>query len=213
MNVLTKLSDLAAQIAGATQSVQANIAELRRQIAEKRAELRRVVSAPPPKADVKALRVQEIRAATAAYLAEDPTRFVRGLSFTPRQEIGWYQLCALAGPILEERVCAAIDLAEYVPGPPLADKGKVIAGLERELAELEAAEERAIDEATAAGVPIAHRTEVVQRRAQRADKERLDAEWVAAARQRQERVNQIAAQRVTVGRSEYLERITHRDRL
>jgi hypothetical protein len=204
VNILSRLTDLSRQIAGATQSAQESTAALRAQINSKREELRRVQTAFPPKNEVKEIRCREIRETAAAYSAEDPIRFVRAIQFTPRRAIEWRELCALAGPVVEEAVCDAIDRAEYVPGPPAAERPGMIARLERELAELEGAEERAIDEAAAAGVSIAHRPEVITRRQREAGDRASLEKWQAGVRERQVAVDQRAATRRSVTTSAYL---------
>jgi hypothetical protein len=204
MSVLSKLTDLSRQIAGATQRAQASIAEMREQIAAKRDEVFRVQTSYPPKDELKEMRRLEILETAAAYLAEDPLSFVRSMPFTPRHTMEWRELCATAGSVVEQDFCDKIDRAEYVAGPSAAERPVEIARLERELAELEAAEEQAIDEATAAGVAIQHQPEVITRRQREAAERERHDKWTAAARTRQARVDRSVATRV-VGSSEYLE--------
>jgi hypothetical protein len=69
----------------------------------------------------------------------------------------------------------AVGAYAYTPGPAQVERAAVVATLEAELAELERAEEQFVDEAMAAGVTIAHRAEVTERRErERSQRERVE---------------------------------------
>ncbi|MEW5980804.1 MAG: hypothetical protein AB1806_00370 [Acidobacteriota bacterium] len=81
-----------------------------------------------------------------------------------------------------------IGLVARVPaevGAPSAERPDPIARLRDELATLEAAEEQAVDNAISAGVIVAHRPAVVQRRENEKRRRELDEQAVARRAERQ----------------------------
>lgn len=100
-------------------------------------------------------------------------------------------------------VLALYERAGYQPGPTASARAAELARLRKDLAELESTEERAIDDAIAAGVTIAHRPDVIARRQNEERQRQLDQERSRAQQQRQAAVNQAHERRFA--RSEYLE--------
>lgn len=74
-------------------------------------------------------------------------------------------LCALAPGMMQEGLQRLAAAEAYEAGPSTSERAAVVARLEAELADLEAAEEALVDGAAEQGVTIAHRPDVVQRRA------------------------------------------------
>lgn len=228
MTILSKLTELGREIAAASRSVQENIAELRRQIATKRRELESAQRLPVPRAEL----VERFRAmidARAERFAHVPPPAMtwpcaRDL-FRPlsewKRENGQVDIrevrdlfdfvCFFVGDTMKANASKLLTIDGWADGLPTSERAATIASLEREVAELETAEERAIDEAAAAGVQIAHRPDVAQRRATEAHQAKLHAATAAAQHDREAAINTRAATRA-IGRSEYVTQFENRHR-
>lgn len=69
-------------------------------------------------------------------------------------------LCWLFRDQIEARLLAALDAADYVPGPPAADRPALIKDLQKRLHVLEVNEEALVESAEAAGVEVGRRADV-----------------------------------------------------
>jgi len=211
MSILTKLTDLGRELAVATKSVQENIATLRAKIAARRTALSHAEEGPYPR--------EEIRARIRAWVAEQGeawrTHHAPDLVYTfgsphdvrvpwnASTPVTWGALCRYA-PQIAATLIADMEAQEYEAGPSSADRPSVVAQLKAELAELEATEEHAVDEASAVGVTIAHRPEVIERRQGEARARQLADEATRAQREREAAVNTQHAQRQPSSVSPYL---------
>jgi hypothetical protein len=218
MSILSKLTDLGREIAKATQSVQENIAELRAQIAAKRMELAHAQDAPLPREEIKVRIRSWVTEAGELWRRQRADRllydFGRPAGPSPSwswiENMTWGAACFLCPEQVTAALTGQIEATEYVAGPPARERPAAVARLSKELADLEAAEESAIDEAAQAGVQIAHRPEVVKRRLEEAGRKDRQEKWTAGARERQSAIDQRPATRRSVS-SPYLDAMT-RDR-
>lgn len=188
------LKEIFNQFRSAADTAQRGIAKLRAEIPEKRRAITSATGAPLPIEDVDRRIDALVDGRRAAWLKEQHGALVRAIG-NPREReklprdwhdtVTWLELCGLFPELVKAQLHAAVRALPYEAGPAEADRARVVAKLERELQELEQTEEAAIDEAAAAGVVIAHRSEVVERReTERLHRERH--ERAAADRQRRE---------------------------
>lgn len=219
MKTSTLIQTISKKLASATNTVTNEIADLRRRIDDTRNELQRARSAPVPREEINERIELAVEQSAEEWLkrsqnvVEGPGRLgdahLRGrirLPWSTFQPLEWGALCAGAPDHASAILTGLVDATEYEPGAGAAERPALIERLEAELAELEQAEELLVDEAAEAGVQIAHRPEVVERR----QRERLDREAeehrVRDRRLRQEAVDAAhASRRRTSGRSPYLE--------
>lgn len=188
--LLSKLTRAAGDTRQAAQSITSSIAELRAAIVAKHRELEQARGGPRPAAEIRTERVpQAVAEAGAAWLHDYGSSLLHGeralgspdpapprLPWSYREPIPWAALCAghpaFATEILDGLVRS---LPAWNAGPAEAERPAAVERLGRELAELEALEEQTIDDASAAGVVVQHRTEVLQRReSERRARERAD---------------------------------------
>lgn len=212
--IIENLKAIRARLTKSTASVTADVATLRAQIREKRAELTRLPSRPVPKIDTDRNARQMVESAGASFLAHEGTAVLSSIGGTgsgrrlpwvdPDGGVKWGALCAAAPDFAVNLLTNLVARVEYEPGPPLSDRPGLIAKLEAEIREIEAGEERLVDEACEAGLVIAHRPEVVQRRQNEARQAELDAQRVADRAARQAALNAHHASRPRTGRSGYL---------
>ena len=104
-------------------------------------------------------------------------------------------LCALAPELVRASLERLATAEAYEAGPSSRERAAVVARLEAELAELEAAEEALVDSAAEQGVTIKHRDDVVQRRA-------TEARQREFAERRAEELRQQEAHRQRMGLEE-----------
>lgn len=216
MSMLDRLKALGRQVQEAAQGITSSIIEIRGAITAKRSELEHARSGSLPVTEVIA-RFDAWVNETGAHQAREqgpslvchkfgapPGHSSAGSPWIPAAPLTWGVACLFLGPQLKSKFAELARTVEYMAGPPAADRAAVVAKLEGELAELEGQEEQLIDEALAAGVTIAHRPEVVERRERerrrRESSERTDADRVA----RESAVD--ARHEPRVARSQYLER-------
>jgi hypothetical protein len=226
MSIFSRLADLTREIAGATRSARDSIAEMRQEIATRRRALEDARSLPVPPTELVARfrRVVDERAerfrrqpppghrwTSAADLLRPLGDWQRpGELHVEKAEDVLNLLCFL---IPEHLAAGAERLAEMEgwgpDGAPSDERPAIIARLERELRDLETAEEQAIDAAAAAGVVVEHRPEVRERRREDAYQQQRRADREAAARERQAEIDRQHEQRREPGvlaRSHYLSR-------
>ncbi len=218
MNLATSINSIRKKLTSATADITNEIAQLRKQIAEKRKEIAHVEGAPLSIAEIE-IRAQEIVKKAGEWWtgeygsgiifgedvlgAPNPSRDIR-LPWWSHGGPSWEAQCA-GEP--ERCVLFLVSLArqiEFEPGPPLEERPHILEALEAELSKIEAGEERIIDEANSAGVTIAHRSEVVQRRDQEARGRQLEEEKLAARKARQDALDRSYVQSRSV-RSRYIE--------
>jgi len=214
MKILERLTGFARQVEEATRTITGDIAQLREAITSKRTAVDRARRALLPPDEI-AARIAEL---VAAYRAEWLKNNGRGLltqlgKWDERGRLPWgfrtpltfQELCVIAPDLVTERLANVARTTEYQPGAPASERPKLIEQHEAELAELERREEEIVDAATAAGVQIAHRVEVTERRVHEArQRERADAA-VAERQAREAAINQRHEAQAGGVRSPYLE--------
>ncbi len=196
MTTMSKtISTLRQKLAGATQTLQSEVAGLRTQIAAKTKELSTAQGAPYPP-DELAARMRAWLHAHLDHLHREYGRLVPNTmgpqEQTPRAPGGREELLLVL--LMRESLDAAIPgfiarLGDYGWGPPSAERPALIEKLSRELSELKQAEENVVDSAAAAGVMIAHREEVVQARAARARTREREEQAARDRAAREEAIN------------------------
>ncbi len=221
MGIINRVKDLGARFTAATREAREEITEMRERIKALRREINALRYAPVPAAEIHE-RAREAVAARGARWLEEHGRGLFGTAENRWRPLGTYAaeghhklprgietdlfgfMCAANPDHALQLLDGLVAATPFEAGPPSDERPALIARLERELAELEAAEEAAIDEACAAGVTIAHRADVVQRRATEANKREMDERAADDRRRRQDLLDRDAAERAHVGRSEYL---------
>lgn len=191
LNWISKLANLTEQTRTVTKTVTEGIAEVRAAIAEKRRELVNAKDAPVPPAelaeriaawlDARAERGINQYARSIPVTFGRPNETVTRVPYHLAGELDTAVLLALGVSTLKREIPALVARLSYTPGPPSSERPALVERLERELAELEGAEEAAIDAAAEAGVVVQHRPEVLARRASEAERRKRD-ELAASAR-------------------------------
>lgn len=214
MNLLTKITGLGREIHDATSTVTTNLAKFREAIAAKTRELSDAKGLPVTK-DELAERFCRMVDERAAYFAsggrQGPYDFrpTAASFFAPPGVWAVPQpvrvasvddlfsvLCLLAGDTLKAGAPAAIARMEgWGEGMSATERPQTIARIERELAELEKAEEALVDEMNAAGIRVEHRPEVTQRRYAEARRKELADRAAENRRAREAALNQQHASR------------------
>ena len=123
--------------------------------------------------------------------------------WAPSTTMEWGFVALFFGDQLKGRFAELARSIEYTPGPPAAERAAVVAQLARELAELESQEEALVDQAAEAGVVIAHRPEVVQRRENERRQRERDEQSATDRRAREAQIDRRHEQRAPEG-SQYL---------
>ena len=224
MSVVESIRSIRTRLSKAVASVSSDISGLRAQINARRADLKRLDSAPPPRTDISA-RIRDMVERRGNGFMRSDGRFIVDSLGNPRKgpRVPWSEkdgdvipfnaLCAADPDFACALLMKLVDRASFEEGIPLAQRPAAIQKLESELAELEATEERLVDEANASGLEIAHRKDVVDRRANEARRAELEAEKLADRAQRQEGVDwahlsamERARPKRRVGISQYLGR-------
>jgi len=214
------------------------IVDLRKQIVAKREELSNATNLPIPRAEL----VERFRAMVDARAerfgrvppsgqtwrsARDMVR-VLGDPATPNARIEFHNIDQLAdflyffaGDVLKANATKLLTIEGWRDGLPANKRAETSARLARELAELEAKEEQAIDDlnrdvdaanaaARAAGLDggmglYRHRPEVVERRTREASQRDLENAQAGDRRQREAAINERHARAPRTGQSEYLQ--------
>jgi hypothetical protein len=140
----------------------------------------------------------------AAMLAADRSVARAGLVGDPsihgEQLLTWEARCALDPKWAVTQLKTLIRRVQVQTGLPESERPIVLEAIDREIADLEATEAEMVDEANAAGLVIAHRPEVIQRRAQEARQRELDdarRQHQAGLQQEQERRDRARPTNVT----------------
>lgn len=224
------LKNFGAKFRSAIGSASDEILQLRNAMVAKKREIEMLRALPVPPAEVEArvrvkvheegeLFLRRFRSnvtAASAPSSKEPAKPLQGrgicvASATARSVRlpdgmgSWPALCAADPEAAVAHVMALVRLLKLEHGPAAADRPALIDAMIRELAELEATEEAAVDEAIGLGLKLEHRPAVVQRRATEAERKKRILENEAALA-RPER--QAAIDTAVVGRSGYLARVS-----
>jgi hypothetical protein len=199
-STVRSLTKKLADTVNATQSARADIAEVRGRISDLQRQVREATEYALPRTDV-SLRIREKVKEDGDYWISQygnsliigeqalasPTVAVGGVLLPGygAQMMSWGATCAGDPARAEALLEAIVARVVYQQGPSIADRPAIHATLTRELQALEAEEEAAIDEMNTAGVQIAHRPEVIERRQLAANVRERDEQQVADRRQRQ----------------------------
>lgn len=212
MSTVEKMKSLAKKLTSATSTIVDEIGKARREIAEKRRELQHATDAPVPISEIVERIQAHVREVGAVWLAEYGSSLIsgdRGAGSPPWSYTGsppWGAICASDPDYAVSFLRWIAERVPYEPGPASAERPEIIRRLELELAEIELLEENLIDDAAGAGVNVAHRPEVIQRRDAEA-RQRHHEERAAEARlERQKFLDDAHARRPRTGLSEYLTR-------
>lgn len=195
-DVLTSLRD---RLRSATSAARAETDEMRAAIQTARVELKHAQRGPLPLDEIQDRIVAAVRSAGARWLAEHGPTLIRsegGLAaynakyggrapFVVADPIPFGAWCAGAPDTMVALLGGLYAAVPYEAGPPSPERPTLIARLERELAELERAEEAVIDDAAAAGIAISHRPEVVRRRQEEARRREREEREIADRARRQ----------------------------
>ncbi len=202
MGLADGLRSIKAKLTKATATVTDEISALRRQIRDRREDLKRAGTAPIPLAEAEARARGLVSELGAAWLAAHGPRLLRVsldraralaqrgkgrtiLPFDLDGAVPFGAVCA-ADPAGAERLLVGLLRAtSYEAGSPSAERPAAIAQLEAELAELERVEEGLVDDAAAAGLAIGHRPEVLARRQREARRHELARQGTPDVEQRQ----------------------------
>ncbi len=196
--IVDALKTAAKAVTKGSKEITSAVADLRRQLAEKQAQLRALQRAPLPIDDVRVLARKEIARIGELYLRDTdlvyrltaPSVDVfenRGarIRLIPSDPVPWGLLCAGDPARAEELVVALVERAGLDAGAPAAERPALIEKLKAELTEIGQAEEQLVDQAAEAGVTIEHRPDVARRRAERAAREQARQTEIAEREERQ----------------------------
>jgi hypothetical protein len=207
---LARAAELRDRALEAVKGAESNLGELRRRISDTKRELSKARNAPGP--------AEEIAAGIATWIDQRRTmisnEFGRMIPLAfghpidrPHAPAGRDQeiVFLLAADVLKAAIPNVVKaLPAWEAGPPASRRAALVQRLAQELAELEAMEEAMVDEMNAAGIAVAHRPEVTQRRASEARKRERDQQAAADRQAREAAINARHA-RVKTSRSAYLE--------
>ena len=221
MSVANTVNSIRKKLSAVTKTVVEDIGALRKNITGKRQELHQAQTAPLPIAEVEQ-RVKDLVKCTAEqWLEEQSFALIQGdhgigspdlrysvrLPWLDSEAPPWGAFFAVDPDHAVEFVSSLVRRADYKPGLPSVERSDAIARLEAELKELEAGEEKLIDDAREAGVGIEHRQEVIQRRDREARARQLQEEKIANRKAREEALEEWYGQpRRRAGHSQYLQR-------
>lgn len=209
MTLSKTVAEIRRKLAASTTELQNEVAALRQKIAETRTQLLNAQNAPLPVEEIIAKRIPAVVAEHAAWWLRDRGSQLVGvdrglgapnltgsitLPWSMTEAVSWAMLCASHPKFATEVLANLVRRVEYTPGPSSAERPAIVERLEGELAELETAEERIVDDAAAAGVVIQHRPEVLARRETEARRQKFEEEAVAGRQQREAHINKLHAQ-------------------
>jgi len=188
---LDALTTMTTTIATATKDLTESIATIRAEIVAKQQALDRAINLPRPKAEQVARAETLVAIEAAAYLdsAEACIHGDRGLGYPGEGEprlswsrfdpVPWGAMC-LAEPARAVALLTGIIMrVDVETGLPTNERPAIVARLRQELTDLQRSEETAVDAANAAGLGLAHRPDVVERRAKEARAEQLRLQQAA----------------------------------
>ena len=221
MSVIETLKTITSKLSTATSSIHGEIASMRGRIKETARAIRDLGNAPI-RADEFRGRVPEgVRDRGSKWIGAHGSGVFR-THLTGQIALGEYGagrvrlppgldedlvgfLCAVDEALMVRLLSELPNVIPFEAGPPSPERPALIERLEQELANLERTEEAAIDAAAEAGVAIAHRPEVLQRRQNEARARELEERALADRRRRQAALDAEAADRGgRAGRSQYL---------
>jgi hypothetical protein len=223
MSVASAIKAITSKLSTATSSLHNELSQLRAAIVKTQADLEHARSARLPVEEVVSTIIPaHVKEAGDYWLQQRGGAFVYGdrALAAPNVEgsrtvpwpitapIPWHAFCA-ADPEGAARILTGLLRATpYEEGAPSAARPAMIERLTRQLAEQEAEEERFVDEAAEAGIVIAHRSEVQQRRNAEAERMRREAVERERRARLEAEINRRAAEergQPRVTRSQYLE--------
>jgi hypothetical protein len=216
MSASDAIRSITSKLRSATKGALEQISEIRRRISETRAGLRQLETAPLPRAEIQERAATTVQQAGAVWLKDNARNVLTGLgTFNKKATLlavkhgdelmSWGAFCASDPQAAITRLLAVVEQTDYQPGPASALRPDLIAAAALELAALEDAEEKLVDEAAAVGIVIEHRPEVLQRRQQEHRQRELEEQRVADRRRRQEALDAAHAQQPRpAGHSQYL---------
>lgn len=221
MNAADLLKNVTKKLTAARNSVTEEIARLRAEIVAVNAKLQHVQSAPLPLDEMDARARAAVKEAGDEWLTQYGSSLIngdrslgtyghRGSVYLPdhgQALMTWGGLCASDPVPAAAMLSALVRRIPFEPGPPSAERPALIVKLQKELAELGAAEERMIDDSIEAGVVIAHRPAVIERRANEARRQALEEAAVENRQAREAELNRQYAERRSrrlSGQSEYI---------
>ncbi len=224
MNLAKALSDMKAKLSRATQTVEHELAALRQRISETRKARDHARRAPRPVEEIIANRIPEAVASAATIWLREwgsilvhseralgaPTSGWVSLPWTYGAPVPWGALCAGCPDLATEILTGLVRQVEYQPGPASSERPAVVAQLEAELAEMEAAEESMVDAMREHGLTVEHRPEVKQRREEERSRREREEQAVRFRVARETAINRAHAERAAEpggGPSPYLEAI------
>lgn len=221
MTIASLLKSAAAKFAGATRDLKDELLKMRERIGATREQLRRLQEDRLPIAEVVRDVIPRVVAEAGAFWLQDRGNALLAGNFalaapsvTGSRQLPW----AITDPLPWGAFCVAfpdqaaqlleglLRAVPYEEGLPSAERPALIERLTRELAELEAAEERFVDEAAEAGVVIEHRPEVITRRQNEARRLEREARDAAVRQEREAAINARQSAPTPPVRSEYLHR-------
>ena len=154
MKTATLIRNIRKKLTGATQTVVAELRELRHRIKDLRRELH-LAHGPVPREELTARIQQAVSESAEAWLARTPN-VIQGrrrlgdpelqgriaLPWSFADAVPWGFICKTDPGQAIKMLTALTNATEYEPGPPLAERESVIAELEAQLVEIETAEEQ-----------------------------------------------------------------------
>lgn len=218
MSLTQTVRDLTSRLSSATRDAQQQIVNLRARIRESAQRLREAEDCPLPLDELVEDRIPTLVAqAGRGWLQQHGGILLHGQRSIGSPKPGGAQLpwvgsepmpfgavCAADPELASAMLAALVGQVEYQAGPRSTDRPALIANLRAQLAELEAAEETAVDDASASGLQIEHRPEVMQRREQVARQRQLEEAALRDRRERQAALDRAAAERTGPVRSKYI---------
>jgi len=221
MSVIDTIKALTRKLTSTTSVVSDELSAMRTGLRDLRAELKQVRTAPLTMAEIedRAREVVEregqraVREIGPALLRSD-----RGLAspLSARVELpgrpghpgsdlmSWPALCAADPERAVAHLMALVRRVELTPGLPAAIRDARVQELTAQIAEIEQAEEKFVDDANKLGLGIAHRPDVVQRRSDEARARQLAEEGLNDRKARQAALDQAYERRPRATVSEYV---------
>ncbi len=223
MSTTKTLADLKTWLGRTTAMIEQELTALRQRITGTRKARNVAEHAPLRVEDIVGTKIPAaVAEAGAAWLRERGSSLIHGeqslghptwagstrLPWSYLEAPSWGAWCASDPAGAAEFLSNLVRQVTYEAGPPSAERPALIARLDAELAELEAAEEAMVDAMGAEGLIVAHRPEVVQRREAEARRRERAAQSAAARAEQEAAINRAHAEAAAAPRavrSPYLE--------
>lgn len=177
------IAELSAELAQASERMSSGVTELRARISSGRDAVTEMEGAPCARSEQLTRATEMVRRAGDAWYrrwAYEAKLRVSSSKYAPDWpgDFSFGALCFAVPDIAQSIAIGLVDRLALSGGVTSDERARALKELRGRLVELETAEERAVDEAIAAGIPLRHRPEVVDRR-----------EIEAIERERDERLN------------------------